>query len=72
MAIIADTHKVINLLRERGFTQDQAEGIIQVFGEIDTSFIATKSDVAEIKGMMKVLISLTIGIVLLELGQFIV
>jgi len=70
MAIIADTHKVINLLRERGFTQDQAEGIIQVFGEIDTSFIATKSDVAEIKGMMKVLISLTVGIVLLELGQF--
>jgi len=72
MAIIADTHKVINLLRERGFTQDQAEGIIQVFGEIDTSFIATKSDVAELKGMMKVLISLTVGIVLLELGQLFV
>jgi len=72
MAIIADTHKVINLLRQRGFTQQQAEGIVQVFGEIDTSFIATKSDVAEIKGMMKVLISLTVGVVLLELGQFFV
>src|SRR5262245_5224459 len=46
MATIAfDTHKVITLLQERGFTKQQAEALITVAREADLSGLATKDDI---------------------------
>ena len=35
MAIAIDTHKTIQKLREKGFTQEQAEGVVSVLTESD-------------------------------------
>jgi len=35
MAIAIDTHKTILKLKERGFTQEQAEGVVDVLTESD-------------------------------------
>ncbi len=48
MATIAfDTHKVIVMLQERGFTRQQAEALVAAAQEADISALATKEYVAE-------------------------
>lgn len=47
--IVADTHKVITRLVERGFTQDQAKALTDVLSDLDLSEIATKADLNDLK-----------------------
>ena len=48
MATVAfDTHKVIGLLQERGFTKQQAEALVAAAQEADLSSLATKEYVAD-------------------------
>lgn len=42
--ISLDTHKVITLLEERGFTRKQAEGFVEAVKEIDASELVTVKD----------------------------
>jgi hypothetical protein len=44
MAIPVDTYRLVNLLRERGFTEQQAGGVVEVIQKIDLDALATKGD----------------------------
>jgi len=41
--IITDTHKVINHLQTRGFSKEQAEGIIDALSEIDETKVVSEA-----------------------------
>ena len=50
MATIAfDTHKVVVMLQERGFTRQQAEALVAAAQEADISALATKDDLKDLK-----------------------
>ena len=40
-----DTYRLVNTLKEHGFTEQQAGGIVEVIQEIDLSNLATKADI---------------------------
>ena len=40
-----DTYKAVNLLKEKGFTKKQSEGIMEVIQEVTLSGVATKDDI---------------------------
>lgn len=42
--ITLDTHKFILLLQEKGFSKEQAEGLIEAVQQIDASELVTKTD----------------------------
>lgn len=42
--VTLDTHKFILLLQEKGFSREQAEGLIEAVQQIDTSELITKTD----------------------------
>lgn len=46
-----DTYKTVNLLKERGYTEKQAEGFIEVMQDAALSGVATRNDLhaAEVK-----------------------
>lgn len=44
-----DTYKVVKLLKEKGYTEQEAEGFIQAIQEITLSGVATKQDVQDIR-----------------------
>ncbi|MEL7123144.1 MAG: hypothetical protein AAFO07_27090 [Bacteroidota bacterium] len=46
-----DTHKVVKLLKERGYSEEAAEGFIEAIQEITLSGIATKQDLYEFQAM---------------------
>lgn len=48
-----DTHKYVKLPQERGFTEEQAEGVIDTVQNIDLSGVATKLDVQEARSKSK-------------------
>ena len=39
-----DTHRLITGLKDRGFTDDQAEGVIEVVTQLALEHLATKQD----------------------------
>ena len=41
--IVADTHKAIVELQQRGFTKEQAEGITEVLSQIDESKVVSEA-----------------------------
>jgi len=47
-ALSMDTLTVAQILRNRGFTEDQATGVVEAFREIDASALATKADIREL------------------------
>lgn len=47
--LVIDTHRVTKILRDKGFTEEQAEGVLQAIGEVDLSTIASKTDIAGLK-----------------------
>ena len=49
VTIAFDTHKVITLLENRGFTKQQAEALISAAQDIDISTVATKTDLQDLK-----------------------
>ena len=61
MAIITDTHKVITLLQQRGFSEAQAQGVIDAIKEVDTSELASKSDMDKLTSKVNVLIGVNIA-----------
>jgi hypothetical protein len=53
-ALTIDTLAVAQLLRKRGFTEDQATGVVEALREIDASQLVTKSDLKEAIADLKV------------------
>lgn len=53
-ALTIDTLAVAQLLRKRGFTQEQATGVGEALQEIDASQLVTKSDLKEAVADLKV------------------
>jgi PIN domain nuclease of toxin-antitoxin system len=43
-SVTLDTHKFILLLQEKGFSREQAEGLIEAVQQIDASELVTKTD----------------------------
>ncbi|MEN9782069.1 MAG: hypothetical protein RL208_219 [Pseudomonadota bacterium] len=48
MKITMDTHQAFNLLLQKGFTKEQAEGLIEVVSKVHEE-VATKQDLREQK-----------------------
>jgi hypothetical protein len=42
--LVIDTNGIVKKLEQRGFSRTQAEGITEVLKELDTSTLATKTD----------------------------
>jgi len=62
MAVISDTHRLINALTERGFSEKQAEAITGAIQQIDLSNVSTKADLKDLENrMLKWMIPLMIG-----------
>jgi hypothetical protein len=53
-ALTIDTLAVAQLLRKRGFTEEQATGVVDALREIDASQLVTKSDLKEAVADLKV------------------
>ena len=70
MAIL-DTHEFITGLQKTGFKEEQAKIIADGINSIEKSDgLAKSSDVAELKGMMKVMMAINIGTALGVFGIF--
>jgi hypothetical protein len=52
-AVIFDTYKLVNMLIDRGFTQEQANGVREAVEQIDLSNLATKADLQSVKSDIK-------------------
>ena len=52
-ALNIDTHKSVRKLREAGMDEKVAEAVIEVWADADTSQLATKADIADLRGEMK-------------------
>lgn len=52
---IRDTHKVINVLQEKGFTKEQAEGFVEVARELDMSEFATAQQLDRVEKRIGIL-----------------
>lgn len=65
-----DTHRLIESLKQRGFSENQAEGITDAIQQIDLSQISSKADIAELKTEIRVVeVKMLKWIVPLLLGQ---
>jgi hypothetical protein len=62
VAVLPDTHRLVNILTERGFTAQQAEAITDAIQEIDLSGLATKTDLAELEARLTVRMATFIGV----------
>lgn len=63
---IVDTHRLFSDLKQRGFTDQQAEGVAEAIADIDLSHLVTKADLqAELRQleirMIKWMIPLLLG-----------
>lgn len=52
--VTLDTHKFTSVLQERGFSREQAEGLLEAFQEIDTSELTTKQDLSASTNELKI------------------
>ena len=43
-----DTYRAIQTLQARGYTKDQAEGMVEVIRQIDIDDLATKGDIKDV------------------------
>ena len=60
--MILDTHGLIERLKARGFSPDQAEGITESLQEINLEQLATKADLRELENrLLKWIIPLMVG-----------
>ena len=58
-----DTYKIVTLLKERGFTKKQAEGIIETVREVTISGVATKEDLHDLEtGLRAEITNVEIGL----------
>lgn len=70
-ALTIDTLAVSQILRKRGFTEEQAIGVVEALREIDASELVTKSDLKEAVADLKVDILRWLVVTQLALGGFI-
>lgn len=70
-ALTIDTLAVSQILRKRGFTEEQALGVVEALREIDGSELVTKSDLKEAVADLKVDILRWLVVTQLALGGFI-
>ena len=62
-AITFDTYKIIKHLQEKGFSREQAEGLVEALQEVDVSQLATKRDLLELRyDLLKWLVPLLLGL----------
>jgi hypothetical protein len=47
--LVIDTNSIVKQLEQRGFSRTQAEGITEVLKKLDTSALATKSDLRDLE-----------------------
>ena len=52
-ALTIDTLAVAQIIRRRGFTEDQAAGVVEALREIDASSLATKADIREVEAKIE-------------------
>jgi predicted DNA-binding transcriptional regulator YafY len=52
-ALTIDTFAAAQILRKRGFTEDQATGVVEALREIDASSLATKADVLAVEAKIE-------------------
>jgi len=52
-ALTIDTLAVAQIIRRRGFTEDQATGVVEALREIDASSLATKADIREVEAKIE-------------------
>ena len=48
-----DTYRIIKRLEDRGFSEEQAEGILQTIEEIQIEGVATKGDLIALKAALR-------------------
>lgn len=48
-----DTYKIVKLLQTKGYSEEQAEGIVTTLQDITLSGVATKQDVNALKNELK-------------------
>jgi hypothetical protein len=53
-ALTIDTLAIAEILRKRGFSEEQATGVVEALREIDASQLATKSDLKETASDLKI------------------
>lgn len=70
-ALTIDTLAVSQILRKRGFSEEQATGVVEALREIDGSQLTTKSDLKEAVADLKVDILRWLAVTQLALGGFI-
>lgn len=71
--IISDTHQFIERLKEHGFSQQQATGLVEVTKqELDLSHLATKTDLHNLTNTLtnRMIAIVGIGVALLALIKF--
>lgn len=51
--LIQDTHRAILSLQKTKLSAEQAEGIVDLFGHVDLSHVATKSDLNDLRLELK-------------------
>ncbi len=61
MVVLTDTHRIINLLEQRGFSKEQAEGVVEVIKEIDVSELASQNSVEKLASKINMLIGINIA-----------
>ena len=47
--LVVDTNGIVKKLEQRGFSRSQAEGITEALKELDTSPLATKADLKDLR-----------------------
>ena len=47
--LIKDTHRAVLALQKQDFSEKQAEGLVNIFGDADLSELATKGDIQDLR-----------------------
>ena len=45
--VTVDTHQIFGILRERGYTKEQADGFVEAIRELNLDKLATKTDMQQ-------------------------
>lgn len=67
--MLYDTLKLSKSLRDRGFSQEQAEGLAEMLNDAAQDTLATKSDIAELRFEIVALLKAQIGHIDAQIGH---
>ena len=60
--LTVDTHKVITILQEKGYSKEQAEGLLEAARQVDLSELATKADQKVLETKLNLALGLNVAI----------